>query len=182
MVRKLGLFLIVAGLGVAFDGARLASLGWLGQREAAAEFSELTSHQGPLAEGAPLGRITFESQARDYVVLEGASEDNLLRGPVHVRESAAPGQAGNVIIAAHRDTHFRLLKEVQKGQEITIEEGGQLFRYRVTETIVVKPENSRYYQPTSNPVLTLVTCYPFYFVGTAPKRYIVRAELISFAG
>ncbi len=182
MVRKLGLFLIIAGIASAVSGARLGWIGWFGQRQVAAEFTEL-SDAAPLhvPDGAPLGRLRFASQQRDLVVLEGATEDNLLRGPVHVSQSAEPGQTGNVIIAAHRDTHFRLLKDVEKGQEIDIAQGGKVFHYRVTELAVVEPKSERYLKPTSTAVLTLVTCYPFYFLGTAPQRYIVRAELVSSA-
>lgn len=169
---------------MAFAGVRLAWIGWAGQQEAAIEFAEFNHGTAPVnySDGSTRSRISFPAQGQAYFVLEGASKKNLRRGPVHISESATPGEAGNAIIAAHRDTHFRILKDIKEGQEIDIEERGRAFLYRVTETKVIEPDDNRYYQPTSRAVITLVTCYPFYFIGAAPQRYIVRAELVGFRG
>ena len=93
--------------------------------------------------------------------------------------SAAPGQNGNCIIMAHRDTHFRLLKDVRKDQRIVLERDGRKFQYRIVALRVIESSDNRFYKPTSRSVLTLVTCYPFWYLGRAPKRFIVRAELLE---
>lgn len=169
---------------MAFAGVRLAWAGWAGQQEAAAAYAEFhrDAVKATFADGNTRGRILFPTQGKAYFVIEGATKKNLRRGPVHIAESVMPGEAGNSIIAAHRDTHFRVLKDVKKGQEIGIEERGRVFLYRVTETKVIEPDDNYYYLPTSRAVITLVTCYPFYFIGAAPQRYIVRAELVGFRG
>ena len=105
----------------------------------------------------------------------GTAEPVLRRGAGLVKGSAAPGSHGNVAIAAHRDTYFRGLKDVALGDLIELEILDRTLTYRVTELSVVEPTDVRVLADTGEPVLTLVTCYPFYFVGHAPQRYIVRA-------
>src|SRR5262249_54956099 len=93
----------------------------------------------PTHEGEPprLSHLTFPSLDKDLYVFEGAEGDNLLFGPVHVKGSVEPGERGNVIIAAHRDTHFRILKDVKQGDEIRIERAGRNYRYRVVGLNIV---------------------------------------------
>jgi len=100
-------------------------------------------------------------------------------GPVRLQWSSLPGNTGNSVIAAHRDTHFRILKDLKKGEVVTVERDGRSFQYKIVALEIVRPSDSTFYQPTSNAVLTLVTCYPFYYLGPAPKRFIVRAELLD---
>lgn len=90
-----------------------------------------------------------------------------------------PGNSGNLVIAGHRDTHFRVLKDVAIGDEIRIDEDGRQYLYRIVDTRIVAPEDISSLRPESEPVLTLVTCYPFYFIGPSPKRFVVRARAIS---
>jgi sortase A len=97
----------------------------------------------------------------------------------HIPGTALPGEDGNIVLAAHRDTFFRPLRNIQKGDEIALTTWNGAFRYRVESIQVVGPDDVGVLQPTSLPTLTLVTCYPFYFVGSAPKRFIVRAGLIA---
>jgi len=178
----LAVILMTLGMAAASVGLTLAWMGRQGQVDAKTQWEE----QRTIADGQPhvlrtsvsLSRLSFPSLNREFFVAEGASERNLLLGPVHVGRSAAPGEMGNCIIAAHRDTHFRILNEVHKGDEISIEWAGKLYRYRAVSLAIVPAEDDRFYRQERQPLLTLVTCYPFYYVGPAPKRFIVRARLI----
>ena len=88
-----------------------------------------------------------------------------------------PGELGNCIIAGHRDTHFLALKDIRKGDEIILQTGAAQYTYRVKDTQVVLPSSGLSLEPTSDAELHLITCYPFYFLGPAPKRFLVRAQL-----
>lgn len=112
-------------------------------------------------------------------VLEGTDELTLNRGVGHVEGTALPGERANVGIAGHRDGFFRVLKDVTSGDTIRLVTLGETLGYTVEDIQVVEPEEVQVLAPTSTPVLTLVTCYPFYYVGNAPQRYIVRASLTS---
>jgi sortase A len=89
-----------------------------------------------------------------------------------------PGKSGNTVIAGHRDTHFRVLKNVAVGDEIRIDAAEKSYRYRIVETKIVSPKDVRWLRPETDAVITLITCYPFYFIGPAPKRFVVRAHAI----
>jgi sortase A len=110
-------------------------------------------------------------------VLEGTDELTLNRGVGHVAGTARPGERGNVAIAGHRDGFFRVLKDVTSGDTIRLVTLGQTLDYTVQETRIVEPEDVQVLEPAGTPVLTLLTCYPFYYVGSAPKRFVVRALL-----
>jgi sortase A len=110
-------------------------------------------------------------------VYQGTTEHVLRRGAGLVEGTALPGSAGNVGIAAHRDTHFRGLKDVAIGDLIELGTPEKTEVYRITAMEVVGPGDVHVLDDTGEPVLTLVTCYPFYFVGSAPQRYIVRAAV-----
>jgi len=94
----------------------------------------------------------------------------------HIPGTARPGESGNVALASHRDTHFRPLRHIRQGDEIWTETPRAKVLYRVTETLVVDPENVQVLAPRAVNTLTLVTCYPFHFVGHAPQRFIVVAR------
>lgn len=108
-------------------------------------------------------------------VYQGTTEHVLRRGAGLVEGTAFPGSTGNVGIAAHRDTHFRGLKDVAIGDLIELGTLDKTHAYRITTLDVVGPGDVHVLDDTGEPMLTLVTCYPFYFVGNAPQRYIVRA-------
>ena len=91
--------------------------------------------------------------------------------------TAMPGARGNCVIAGHRDTHFRILKDIHKGDDIVLQTANAQYLYRVKNTQVVSPRNTHALRPTADPVLNLITCYPFWYVGSAPKRYVVEAQL-----
>lgn len=111
----------------------------------------------------------------------GTEELVLLRGAGLVEGTALPGSNGNVAIAAHRDTYFRALKDLALGDRIELVMLDRTLTYVVTDLSVVEPTDVHVLDDTGEPVLTLVTCYPFYFVGNAPQRFIVRAVAAEFS-
>jgi sortase A len=128
---------------------------------------------------APLAILRIPRIGLEVPVLEGTDEGSLNRAVGHIAETAAPGTQGNSGIAGHRDGFFRGLKDVGPGDAIEIETLGATERYRIERIWIVDPEDVSVLDPTPTRSLTLVTCYPFYFVGSAPQRYIVRAVLAS---
>ena len=122
-----------------------------------------------------IGRMEVSRLDVSVVVVEGTSNKSLRRAVGHIAGTALPGQPGNVGIAGHRDTFFRPLRNIQRGDVITVATSNGEYRYQVVSTRVVSPDNVAVLDSDQNEVLTLVTCYPFYFVGPAPDRFIVRA-------
>lgn len=112
----------------------------------------------------------------DVPVFDGADDHNLDRGAARIRGTARPGEAGNLGIAAHRDTFFRPLKDIEIGDRLDLETVGGGETYLVTAIDIVEPEDVSVLAASGEKELTLVTCYPFYFVGQAPQRYIVKAR------
>lgn len=108
-------------------------------------------------------------------VYGAVTEWNLNRGAGLIAHTAKPGTGGNVAIAAHRDGYFRVLKNVAVGDVLKLQTLAGTREYRISRISVVPPDDVRPLAPTAVPSVTLVTCYPFYFVGPAPERYIVRA-------
>jgi len=108
-------------------------------------------------------------------VLEGSDAGTLRLGVGRVRNSSLPGEPGNVVLAGHRDTFFRSLREIRKGDQLSLRTPEGTFPYTVDWTTVVNPKDTSVIMPTPSPALTLVTCYPFSYVGSAPQRFIVRA-------
>lgn len=133
--------------------------------------------------GAPLGRLRIPSARMDWVLFAGADDATLEKGPGHVPGTAMPGQDGgygNCVVTAHRDSHFRRLGWLRKGHTIELETPTSgLQRYRVVSREIVTPKTVRVLAPTKKPRLTLITCYPFTYVGPAPKRLIVVAEPVG---
>jgi LPXTG-site transpeptidase (sortase) family protein len=109
------------------------------------------------------------------VVLEGSDTGTLRLGVGRLRNSGLPGEPGNVVLAGHRDTFFRSLREIRPGDRISLRTPAGSFPYTVDWTSVVNPTDTSVIKPTASSALTLVTCYPFYYVGSAPQRFIVRA-------
>jgi sortase A len=137
----------------------------------------------PLSAGAPplpatVGKINIPSVGLEAVVLEGDDARTLRLGVGHIPGTAAPGAPGNVGLAGHRDTFFRPLRKIKVGDEIQFSTKAGTFFYRVTSLRVVPPDAIEVLDSTQRPTLTLVTCYPFYYIGAAPKRFIVHAEMV----
>lgn len=147
------------------------------------------------AEGAILGRVEIARLNLAAVVREGVDAKVLSVAVGHVPSTALPGQPGNFAIAAHRDTLFRVLKDIEKGDLISFQAPAGTYTYRVVATRIVRPTDVTVLQPDGgglipptqtvssdgqpNRLLTMITCYPFYYVGSAPKRFIVEAELVG---
>jgi sortase A len=137
--------------------------------------------EGPaiaVSEGPPLGRIEISAVGLTAMVLEGADEGTLRRAVGHIRGTPLPGKQGNVALAGHRDTFFRGLRKIRVNDEITLTTLSGSYRYRVDSTKVVKPEETEALEDSDDDILILATCYPFNFLGSAPKRFIVRARRI----
>jgi len=125
-----------------------------------------------------IGRIEIARLGLSVMIVEGDDEKTLRRAAGHVPGTALPGQDGNVGITAHRDTFFRPLRNIQMDDVITLTTLQGEYRYRVVSAEVVTPEDVSVLDSTGGETLTLVTCHPFYFVGAAPNRFIVRAERV----
>lgn len=130
------------------------------------------------ASGA-IGRLEIARLDLSVPVVEGTGRVALLRGVGHVLHTAYPGEPGNVALAGHRDTHFAKLRDVAAGDSIRLTTPDGSFVYRVDSTFVVAPDRGDLLDPTSEPVLTLVTCHPFGWFGHAPNRFIVRARPVT---
>jgi len=127
-------------------------------------------------QGDPIGRIEIPRLKVSAMVLEGAAPEVLRVAVGHINGAALPGARGNVVLAAHRDTLFRPLRAVKPGDEVVVTTAYGKFRYFVDSTEIVDPKDIRVLGPTPDPQLTLVTCYPFSYIGAAPKRFIVHAR------
>jgi sortase A len=126
----------------------------------------------------PLAIMRIESIRLKVGVFEGTDELTLNRAVGHISGTAPIGSGGNIGIAGHRDGFFRGLKDLNLGDNIELTYSGERHAYTVDSIRIVKPEDVWVLAPRSNPSLTLVTCYPFYFVGNAPERYIIQASLV----
>lgn len=126
-----------------------------------------------------IGRIDVPRLKLTAMAREGVDDRILQTAVGHVPGTALPGEAGNTAFAAHRDTFFRSLRTIHDGDEVDVTTTRGRYRYRVTSTRIVKPEDVAVLNPTAQPALTLITCYPFYYVGNAPYRFVVRAALVK---
>jgi sortase A len=130
------------------------------------------------ADGATIGEIRIDRLQMDAVIAEGDSNAVLRRAVGHLSDTPMPGESGNVVLAAHRDTFFRPLKSIRAGDVIEIVTEYQIWRYRVDWSRVVSPSDTSVLGDAGDDVLTLVTCYPFEYVGRAPTRFVVRASAV----
>lgn len=136
---------------------------------------------GSVVEGGVLGEIEVPRLRIKAIVVQGDKENLLQRAVGHIPETALPNQPGNVALAGHRDGVFRPLRKIQPGDAITLRTAGHEYQYEVQWTAIVPPTALKVIQPTSEPSLTLITCFPFYYVGAAPDRFVVRARKIPAA-
>ena len=123
----------------------------------------------------PLGVLDVPSLRLRVPVLEGTDDLTLDRGVGHIRGTASLGELGNIGLAGHRDGFFRVLKDIHVGDTIDLHSQSGTSHYLVDEIQIVPPTNISVLEARAKPSLTLVTCYPFYFAGSAPSRYIVHA-------
>lgn len=138
--------------------------------------SAAVEDQPPLEAGDLVGRIEIERIGLSAMVAEGVDKRTLRRAAGRIPGTALPGQSGNVGVAGHRDTFFRPLEQVRVDDVIVFTTPAAQYRYRVVSSRIVEPADVSVLDPGEGELLTLVTCHPFYFVGPAPHRFVVRAE------
>jgi len=193
-LRALAYLLVIAGgAALGWCAAMIADghiAQWVARQQLEKTLSDpdsLTQPYLPLAQrslvspenGTPLAELSIPRIGLSVVVLQGSDEQTLRQGVGHIESTPLPGESGNVGIAGHRDSFFRPLRNVQVGDDIMLETPAGNVHYRVSSYRIVSPSEVSVIHPTSDPVLTLVTCFPFYFVGAAPDRFIVRANLVD---
>lgn len=194
-MRLISWLLILAGLLLTGYGAYDYYLSRQGQNEARQEWAAGPEAEVPSAPpaaarpyfnpyklGETVAKLRVPRLDRTLYVVEGTDQKDLKKGPGHMPGTALPGVTGNCVIAGHRDTHFRLLEQIHEGDEVELDTHYGNFRYKVRSMEVVSPTNVVSLRPTNDAVLHLVTCYPFHYVGHAPKRMVIEAELEKPAG
>jgi sortase A len=131
------------------------------------------------AQGDVIGEIQVPRLGLNAIVVQGDSPANLRRAVGHISKSALPGEWGNVALAGHRDTFFRPLHDIRLGDEIKFKTPERSFEYLVESIEVVAPNDIQVLEPSTGHDLTFITCFPFHFVGPAPKRFVVRAREVD---
>jgi sortase A len=162
-----------------FERARVTATARNLKHEAAAPEvvqATIAEEAAGLREGDVVGKLEVPRIGISVMVLQGIANDTLIVGAGHVPGTPLPGADGNVAIAAHRDTFFRKLEGVLAGDSIQFVSARGTYEYVVDSTETVDPEDTQVMESRARPELTLITCYPFYFVGAAPKRFIVHAR------
>lgn len=149
------------------------------ERQAAGASTQVGHAIKPVPAADTLTRVSIPRINMDAIVVEGASRKELSIGPGHVIDTAIPGEPGNAVITGHRDTFFRNIYELKKGDEIMIRRNGQVFKYQVTGKKIVEPQDISVLKPTQDAQLTLITCYPTYYIGPAPKRLVIFSKLVE---
>jgi sortase A len=129
--------------------------------------------------GDVIGSLTIPALNRVLPIIHGADEDELEKGVGHFAQSVLPGEANNSVLSGHRDTVFRQLGKLQIGDQFITKTTAGTFTYAINQTRIVHKDDKTVIVPTDLAVLTVTTCYPFYFVGDAPDRYIITADLIK---
>jgi sortase A len=146
---------------------------------AASRIETTKADQVALNEGSVMGRLEISAIGLKVPIVEGYDPESLRAGVGHITGSAQPGGLGNMALAGHRDTFFRPLRNIRRGMKMSVYAKDGRYEYLVDSTTIVKPEDVRVLAIHEKPELTLITCYPFEYVGSAPNRFIVRAHLAS---
>jgi sortase A len=182
--KAVSLLLIIVGVGLlGYVGSEYWGMYRSQQRLEAEWERQAASANTPAAPVIPpdqmLTRVVIPKIGLDAIVVEGASRKELSEGPGHMKQTAMPGQTGNAVITGHRDTFFRHIYELVKGDRIQVRRAGSVFTYEVTGKKIVMPEDVSVIRQTPDPQLTLITCYPTYYIGPAPKRLVVFSKLVD---
>ncbi len=153
---------------------------WTFQKRAQVELKLASTRPRPAAvrPGDLIGSVNVDRLGLSVAFTEGTEEESLRHAAGHIEGTVFPGEVGNTGIAAHRDTFFRPLRNIRIDDVVRVTTAQGEYRYRVVSTRVVQPEDVAVLASDDREVLTLVTCYPFYFIGAAPSRFVVRAERI----
>jgi sortase A len=184
--RKISAILIVVGaVLLGYVGTEYAAMyneqRALHQQWQEQQSSSLATLNTPVSKSDGLTRVSIPKIDLDVIVVEGTSHKALRLGPGHVKGTPVPGEAGNSVISAHRDTFFRNIYELKNGDEIHVRRDGHAYTFQVTGKKIVTPNDLSVLKKTSDTRLTLITCYPIYYIGPAPKRLIVFSKLVDTA-
>jgi len=170
-------FIVIVGSGLALFWSDELQRLYMPSLPSIERRSGADSTNRPEAElGKPIGSIEIPRLGLSSVVLEGDDAAALLLGVGHLSDTPLPWHHGNTVLAAHRDTFFRPLAHIRKGDVIRFSTADAALEYVVKELKVVEPTAVEVLEPTSAATLTLITCFPFDYIGPAPQRFIVRAE------
>jgi sortase A len=139
--------------------------------------NEVLMEQPPPTLGDIVGILQFPSINEELPIIEGTDEDDLEKGVGHYTGSSFPNEKGQIVLSGHRDTVFRKLGELKLGDILTIATSYGTFSYKIEHTQIVEADDRSIITLQKNEeILTLTTCYPFSFIGNAPKRYIITAK------
>ena len=129
-------------------------------------------------EGDLIGTLEIPALGQTFPIVEGTGDAELKEGVGHYVQSVLPGEADNCVLSAHRDTHFSRLEELQVGDRLIVQTSAGTFTYEISGIRIVDKDDRTVIVPTDHAVLTLSTCYPFNYVGSAPDRYIISADMV----
>lgn len=165
---------VASQYGEMYVGQQRMAAEWKQQQEQPAKFekTKASARTSNKLTRLVIPKIDFKS-----FVVEGSTPQALLLGPGHMRTTAEPGEIGNAVISGHRDTFFRHIHELNKGDRIYVDRGDKRYVYEVTGKKIVEPTDVSVIKPTKDAEMTLITCYPTYYIGPAPKRLIVFSKL-----
>lgn len=180
------ILMIVGALMVLYVGSQYAEMyvqqkrmadAW--EQEQAIRAETPVTEQAHAAKDDGMVRLVIPKIDLTSFVVEGTSHKALLLGPGHMTTTAEPGALGNSVISGHRDTFFRHIYQLEKGDQLYVERGGKRFVYEVTGKKIVEPSDMWVTRPTEDSQVTLITCYPTYYIGPAPKRLVIFSKLAS---
>ena len=201
LVRKVSLGLVILGIAIAvwalsnvLAGSETAirstssvtptSGGTSSSPTGSAEASRVQGPQRPVypldpAKGEMFATLTIPALGQSFPVIEGTGVKELKRGVGHLVQTAMPGEADNCIVSGHRDTVFTRLGELKKGDLLVVEAATGKHTYKISRIRIVHKNDRTVVVPTEHAVLTVSTCYPFRYVGSAPDRYVLIADLVA---
>ena len=156
-------------------GSRALAAGRTAPYERGTSKSPLPPARSPAPRGAVIGKLALPRLSLSFVILEGTAARTLDRSVGRVEGTAGLGEAGNIGIAGHRNTHFRRLEQVRRGDEIVLTSHSNEYRYLVEWVHLFRPDEVQVLDDSHGPAVTLITCFPFEYAGSAPLRYVVRA-------
>lgn len=183
-LRLSAILIVLGALLLGYVGWQYADMAW-SQRELQNQWAKQQSRRATQTQNASdsisddgLTRLSIPKINLAAVVVEGTGRKQLLLGPGHMEDTASPGESGNAVISAHRDTFFRHIHELQKGDEVLVQRNGKTYRYAVQSKRIVQPTDLSVVNPSKDARLTLITCYPTYYIGPAPERLVVVSKLL----
>jgi sortase A len=173
-------FLAFGVVALAYAGDVVADA-YMYQAREKARFEDVSRSEGPhpVPEGGVIGEMDVPRLGLETMVVQGDSPKILQHAVGHMPETPLPWESGNVALAGHRDSFFRPLRNIRSGDAITLKTVNGDFQYEVESTQVVPASDIHVLDASGGRTLTLVTCFPFYYVGSAPDRFVVRARAVG---